>query len=206
LQDAIENPESYGKSFANKFLTSVVPLSGFRGQLTRAEDEVIRSPDTTLESIQSTIPGLSDDVRPRLNVFGEKATRDTGLPQPLEFLSNFLSPVDVRQVKDTPLSEELFRLRDSIQVGFPSKSITVNNTKVELTPDEQNEFIEISGQRIKERLEKAIESESWDSRPDEAKAKFVKKLIEDSREQAKKKLIRESERIRTELKRAREEK
>jgi hypothetical protein len=204
LQDALENPESFGKSFANKFLTSVVPLSGFRGQLTRAEDEVVRSPSTLSESVKSTIPGLSDEVRPRLNAFGEESTRDTGLPQPLEFLSNFLSPIDIRQVKDTPISQELFRLRDSIQIGLPSKSFTVNNAKIELTSDEQNELIKVSGQRIKERLEQAIESESWATRSDEAKAKFIKKLIEDSREQAKKALIRQSDRIKDQIKQSRQ--
>jgi hypothetical protein len=206
LQDALQNPETFGKSFANKFLTSVIPLSGFRGQLTRAEDEVVRSPDTLSESVKSTITGLSDEVRPRLNVFGEESTRDGGLPQPLEFLSNFLSPVDVREVKDTPLSQELFRLRDSIQIGFPSKSFTVGNAKVELTPDEQNELLKISGSRIKQRLEQAIQSEAWSSRLDEAKAKFIQKLIEDSREQAKKQLIRQSDRIKDQIKQSRQAK
>ena len=203
LQDALDNPESFGKSFANKFLTSLVPLSSFRGQVTRAEDEVVRNPDTLSESIKSTVPGLSDEVRPRLNALGEESNRDTGLSQPLEFLSNLLSPVDIRQVKDTPLSQELFRLKDSIQIGLPSKTLTVNNAKIELTPDEQNEYLKLSGSRIKERLEKAVESEGWASRSDEAKAKFIKKVIDDSREQAEKELIHQSDRIKDQIKQSR---
>jgi hypothetical protein len=204
LQDALENPETFGKAFANRFLTSVLPLSALRGQLTRAEDETIRKPDTVSESIKTTLPGLSDNVRPRLNVFGEEATRDTGLPQPLEFLANFLSPVDIRQVEDSPLSKELLRLKDDIQIGFPSKSFTVNNTKVELTPDEQNQYLEVSGQRIKQQLERAVQSEGWASRSDEAKAKFIKKVIETERERAKKLLVRQSDRIKSQIRQARD--
>lgn len=205
VQDALENPESFGKSFANKFLTSTVPLSGFRGQLTRAEDETIRSPETLGESIKSTIPGMSDEVRPKLNVFGEEATRDTGLPEPLEFLSNFLSPVDVREVKDTPLSQELFRLKDQIQIGFPSKSFTVNNAKITLTPDEENELLKLSGQGIKEKLENAVESQRWERMPDERKVELIKDVIEKERERAKKLLIRQSDRIKDQIKQARKQ-
>lgn len=205
LQDALENPETFGKAFANRFLTSVLPASSLRGQLARAEDEVVRSPQTVGESIKASVPGLSDEVRPRLNVFGEESTRDTGLPQPLEFLSNFLSPVDVRAVKDSPLSKELMRLKDDIQIGFPSKSFTIGNVKIELTPDEQNEYLKESGSRIKSRLETAVGSQAWASRSDEGKAKFIKKVIEVERDRAKKLLVRRSDRIKDQIKQSRRE-
>lgn len=195
LQDALADPENFGKTFATRFLTSLVPLSSAQRQITQAADETIRSPATLGESLKASTPSLSDEVRPRLDVLGQESVRDTGLPQPAEFLARLFSPVDVRQVRETPLETELARLQDQVQIGFPAKSFTVNGRKVDLSPDEYNDLLKLSGEQVRTVLTKAIATDQWAKRRDDAKVEFIKRSIETAREQAKNKLIRSSDRI-----------
>lgn len=199
LQAAMENPESYGKSFINQFLTSAVPLSAAQGQLARSLDTTVRKPDTVVESIEANTPGLSQNVRPRLNNLGEPSTRDTGLPQPIDFLSNFLSPIDIRKIKDSPVEDALMSLVDSVQIGAPGKSITYKNAKVQLTPDEYNQLAEESGKLIREKLASVVETSAWQNSTDEKRAKFVENLVSKARTQVKDKMLKQNERIRSEL-------
>jgi len=191
ILEAINNPESYGEAWAERFLTTLRPLSSLQSQLARAVDETVRAPDTVKEAFKSQTPGLSDDIRPRRTALGEESSRDTGLPEAIEFLSNFLSPVDISKSKDSELSNELLRLRDVVQVGFPSKTITIGKNKVRLDPDEYDFLLKIAGESTKKILDRAVESPRWDKKPDSVKAEFIKRIVEEQRAVAKKKLLRE---------------
>lgn len=200
VQRAIENPEVFGGQLIRDIMRAAIPLSAAQGQLTRAVDETVRAPETLGEDIKAQTPGLSQQVRPRLSALGEEATRETGLGEIPAFLSNFLSPVDIRETRTTPLKEELLRLQDQVQIGFPSKTITIKNKKIELTPDEQTELLKIAGEAIKKRLEKAMESTRWENLPDEKKVEFIEDVVREERKKARAKLIRGTERIKEELK------
>lgn len=190
FQQALADPEIFGKAFLQRFASSLIPATGFRGQLTRAIDDTVRKPDTTIEKIKSEIPGLSDEVKPRVTTLGTEATRETGLSQPFDFLSRFLSPVDISPDRSTPLTDELLRLEDLVQVGFPARTFSVNNRKIELDDDQYNELQQIAGEGIKEKLERQIESRNWEKLSDEAKSERIKRIVEQERASARKQILR----------------
>lgn len=70
LMDLIEDPEKSGKKFAMLVATGFVPnvLRDVRNQT----DPTVRKPTTIAEAIENMLPGLSQEVLPRVTVFGRE--------------------------------------------------------------------------------------------------------------------------------------
>lgn len=177
LQDALEDPERWGAAFAQKLATSLMPMSSARGQIARAIDPVIRQPATIGESLKAGQPFASEGVRGRLDAFGEQSKRGGSV------LSRLFSPAAMSDVKDTPLEDELYRLRNDIQIGFPSKTVTIQRKTVSLTPDEYDELLSKSGQQIKTALTRRIRASDWRATPDEMKARIIQNIVNAERAQ-----------------------
>ena len=84
--NAIHDPSRYGDRWVQSFGGTVVP-SGV-SQLARTIDPVLRKPENFIEKIKSRTPGLTSDIPPRRNTFGEIIKRWEG-----SFEERFLSPV-----------------------------------------------------------------------------------------------------------------
>ena len=189
LQDALDDPERYADAFARKLATSAMPLSSLQGQVARATDPTIRQPDSVLESIKANVPGKSRELPARTNVFGEESKRESGLSEGGDILARLFSPVMMSKVKDTPMERELFRLRGSVQVGFPGRSVTIDGGRYELTREEYKRLVELSGGLIKRWLERRVDNASWMGQPDETKADEIRDAVIQARKEARDALL-----------------
>lgn len=186
LQDALENPGERAQAFGEKMLTSAMPLSSLRGQVARAVDPVIRQPKTYTEALEAGDPFLSTNVRARKDAFGDEAQRGGN------WLSRLFSPITISEIKDSPLEDELFRLRNDVQVGFPGKTVTIRGKSVALTPEEYDRVLTESGQAIKARLTERIQDRGrWDGMSDDRKIAIIKDVIDTSRAQVRSKALRD---------------
>lgn len=82
LLNAIQD-EKRVSSFAANLLGGLIPSPV--GAVARATDPYLRQPDTLVERLKTKIPGLSEEVSPRLNLFGEPIERT---PSGVESLIN----------------------------------------------------------------------------------------------------------------------
>lgn len=100
LMNAIEEPERYGGRFTRNLVSSLaVPASSLSRNIAKSMDRTVRKPESTIQSIQANIPGLSKRVPAVESEFepGGEATRKS--PAIQEFL-----PIKTSRELDTPES------------------------------------------------------------------------------------------------------
>lgn len=176
FMDVIDNPSRYGGKYFKNFAGSFVP--NIAGSAARAIDPTVRQQNTFAESIQAKIPGLSDDLHPKLDHFGREIKRPGG-----EGVSGaatrFLSPVSVATPKPEKADLEIERLGLSVQP--PSRSITVAGEKIEIPGDQYEAYSKRAGQMAFKRIQSLVSASNYDKIPDEEKKDLIRKVFTESR-------------------------
>jgi len=147
LMNAMEDPEHSGGNFIQRWATGLIPYSGTMRAATQATDVTIRQPRGIAESIKAGIPGLSQTVPAKIDIFGETITRE----------SPFWSPIYVTTEKDGRLNQELNNL--GLNFGFVGGSIS----GTELTEEQTREYRILAGNVLKDYLSRAIDSSEYQS-------------------------------------------
>lgn len=100
-------------SYLQRMAASVVPASV-------ANIERFLSPEMSatygfLDRVKSRIPGYSDDLPPRRNIFGEPIVLEGGIGP------DIMSPIYTSTAKDDPIADEM--VRQQVAVGMPRRQI-----------------------------------------------------------------------------------
>jgi len=183
MLNAFQDPKRYGGSFSNRLAGSMIP--SISGAGARALDPVVRQKNTMGEAIQSRIPGMSQNLLPRQDVFGEDMQySDVGLGTGL---NPFFNPVNPREAKDSPLNTELDRLFQNysgLALGDPSKTASISGTgiKIDMTPEEYRGMLQQTGGVIKGALEKVVAAPAYETMSDYDRSKAINNIIGKVRE------------------------
>ncbi len=167
--DALTDEEKRSTLF-ERTAEGLIPFSGARRFATQLTDKTIRKPEGFIETVKANVPGLSQQVPPRLDVFGQEPTRS---------LSQRISPVGVTQEKQDIVESELKRLK--INLGFPSKSIAGQD----LTRDEYDRYVETAGKTLKDVLEQLMNGSEWQTLNDRQKEQIIERAETKVREKVK---------------------
>jgi hypothetical protein len=116
----------------------------------RGLDDTVRQPEGIAQTVASRIPGLSDEIAPKISPFGDDVKREGGLAGAL------LNPLPYRTENDDPLLAEMERL--GLAPKFAGKTFKSNGLSVKRTPEEQRDFQRIYGWYQKRNLGKALNS------------------------------------------------
>tara|TARA_R110000796_G_scaffold242899_1_gene365213 strand:- start:55 stop:3306 length:3252 start_codon:yes stop_codon:yes gene_type:complete len=120
--------------WAKRLVGSVVP--SVVASVEREVDPTMRAANTYLDAIKSRIPGFSDDLPPRRNIWGEPVVLEGGIGP------DIMSPIYVSSVKDDKVAEEI--IRQQTPLSMPSRVIKAGNSTVELTPEQYDRLIMLS--------------------------------------------------------------
>lgn len=101
--EALEHPDQQVQSILKNFARSTVP-AGVRA-VERIKDPTLQETRTLLDQIRSGVPGWSETLPPRRNLFGEPIVLEGGLGPDL------LSPIRLSMKKDDPVIQELVRAK-----------------------------------------------------------------------------------------------
>lgn len=164
---------------------------------TQSQDNAVR--DTTgsgsLEDrlygrIASAVPGLSDQLPQRYDVYGRPQERQNAGP-------DMFSRTQTRMAEDDPVIQELGRLAettDKVLVGAPSKSnIKVNGVARRLTAEEFQDYQHLSGYWIVESLRQEMQNPEWQQLSDAEKIDTIKDIKNDMRAAAREYLFQTDE-------------
>ena len=121
------------KGFLEQELPTILPYSTALGQATRFNDPVLREVNSVLDAFKAKVPGYSDTLPPRRNLWGEALALGGGLGPDL------ISQIYTSTQKIDPVSQELVRLQ--LPIGMPTK----NMNGVPLTPHEYDAFVVLQG-------------------------------------------------------------
>ena len=189
---ASTDPESSNwklNNWLNRLGGSMVP--SFVASVERQISPEISATYDMIDRIKSRIPGMSEGLPPRRNIFGEVIVPSGGLGP------DIISPIYTNEVKDNPVADEM--VRQQVPIGMPRR--TVNG--VELDAEQYDQYIlyyagEGLGRgipRLKTALSNLIKSPGYRNAtdgPDGGKSLLIRSVFANYRSAAQKKLFEEN--------------
>jgi len=211
--DALNDPERRLPSFLERLGSSLVPnfiastnRTGIVGGvgITGEADHLMRETDSLLDAIRAKLPGLSTNLPPRRNWFGEPITYGMGVGP------DVVSPFQTRTSEGTLVNSEVNRLaREHGFTASMSPYKAIGTTK--LTPEQRDRFIVLAtgdpnrnGRNLRDDLDRLMQTRKYQQADDsrDGKQSLIRQLIADRRERAKKALLREQPELRDAIKAA----
>lgn len=171
---AVTDSDRYGDAYVRNFLSSFVPFSVGMSQMARASDPYSRQARTLMDAIKMKIPGLSEQLYARRDLWGEQVANKEVLG-PAGFSALYESKLNT-----DPVNQELLRLN-----RFP-KQPDRKIRGIELTDQQYDDYTRISGRLAKMRLNSLVSQPVFSAVPDAQKMMAIKNVIEKSRETARK--------------------
>jgi len=169
--EGLADPGRYAGNWIERLASSFAVPAGVAG-VARSIDPVARQRNSIGEAIQARVPGMSDKLLPRRDVFGEPIENGSLGP-------DFLSPFWESEAKGDPVIGEMLRIGKS--VSAPGKQYTEDGERVDYEPEVYDRYHEISGRLVYNGLFDLIASPSYGKMSDTARRKAAKKVIRDAR-------------------------
>lgn len=174
LVEGLSDPGRYADNWLQRTIGAFAVPAGVAGAA-RAIDPVARKRESVLDAVLARIPGLSDNLLSRRDVFGEPVKLDNLGP-------DFLSPFAQTEARNDPVVAEMMRIGKS--VSAPGKQYTQDGEKLDYTPEQYDRYHEIAGRLSYNRLLALIGSPQYARLDDAARQKASAKAIADARRDA----------------------
>lgn len=177
LMEAMQDPERNAANFVRQYATSAVPFSGLQRNIAQAIDPTVRKPGSALESVKAIIPGVSQSVPPRLDVYGQPVQRDGNWFQ----RGMAVAPLALSPSKADPIDALLSDLGIGLQV--PRPVINISDRRVPLSDEQTTTLVQAIGQERRNRLEQLVRDGNFQRLNLDTKAKFVRRALGQATEQ-----------------------
>ncbi|MEZ5688780.1 MAG: thermonuclease family protein [Caenibius sp.] len=172
--EGLADPGRYAGNWLERTASAFAVPAGVAG-VARAIDPVSRKRDSIGDAIKARVPGMSQDLMPRRDVFGETIENDSLGP-------DFISPFWQSMAKNDPVVAEMLRIEKS--VSAPGKQYTEDGERVDYTPTQYDRYHEIAGRLTYNQLLALVGSDGYATLDDNAKRKAAKKAIASARKTA----------------------
>lgn len=216
ITEVFSDPKRYSDRFLNRFAGSFVPAGS--AALERAGDPALEEVFNMADALKSRIPGMSDSVPNRLNVWGEEIktfypSGDALTDATGERVASLFNPVYYSAGK--PAELDRFLLRNGFSVSMPDKTQTLDGVRVDLRdfPEIYSRFVKLAagheledtaisakygGRTLKEELTDIVTGDSMystvflsDFTEAEEQQQLISRIQSDYREAARDQLLRE---------------
>jgi hypothetical protein len=166
----MSEPDRYGGRFLQGLAGSMVP--NVIGQPTAMSDPYVRQVNSMLEAVQSRIPGLRQELAPKIDWLGE--------PVPTKERVGVVGPSRTQKVSEDKVRQEADRLGISV-ADAPKKTQIGKGTgktgQVEFTPEERTKFAQIGGEFAHKILGNIVNAEGYEAIPDRVKKQIFSKVM-----------------------------
>jgi phage FluMu protein gp41 len=164
------DPERHLESYTQKLAGSVIPAGV--AAVEKGVDPELRDAQTVVDVLKSRMPGLSKDLPYRVNLWGDKISREGGM------VARIASPVYTSKLKGNKIDKEMQKLK--LYIGSPSRSID----NIKLSPKQYLRYATKSGRHAKKLLLKKIDAPEWNRMKDDAKEVTIRTVIRATRQAA----------------------
>lgn len=165
---AADDPERFGSAFIKRLAGSVAVPTGV-AQIARTMDPTARETPDILSTIQSRLPGLSDNLLPKRDVWGRPIVNEGGLGP------DIVSPIWTSADKNDPITREALRVDATI--SKPQKG--------DLTAEQYDRLQEVSGSVGRKWLGQLIASPEYQALDTESQADEIGDVMKRARKAAK---------------------
>lgn len=188
------------ESYANQFVPTLF------GQIARTIDPTRRSTsgdpnspvsknlDSVMRAFMAKTPGASFLLEPNLDQWGREQKQNPAADNPmLSLINNAFLPWYSRQNNETPVDEEINRLREatgeqSVIPSYASRYYTIDGVKTDLSPSDYTTYQRTKGQTAYKTIEQMLDNSGYKQLSDTEKAKVIEKVYDYSNELAKAKV------------------
>lgn len=170
LVEALEDPDRSAGTFVNRTLGTVVPTGV--AQVARTLDPTARETPDALSYIQSRIPGLSDNLLPKRDVWGQPIVNEGGVGP------DIISPIWTSTDRKDAITEEALRVGATISP--PSR--TVGGEK--LSGPDYDRYQQVTGQLARRWVGDVINSPEYQAMPSDDQAEAIEKAMTAARKAA----------------------
>jgi len=185
--------------FMERMAGSIVPASV--ANIERTLSPELSATYTFLDKIKSRIPGYSDDLPPRRNIFGEPVVLEGGIGP------DIMSPIYTSTAKDDPVADEM--VRQQVAVGMPRRVIK----NVELDAQQYDRYVLLySGieaqTSLKDQLRTMFNSREYKNAsdgPEGGKALMIKSVFTAYRDMAQAQMLAEDDQLTNQITLAQEQ-
>lgn len=200
--EALNDPQRSAEKWTQRLAGSIVP-SGV-AQIGRINDPTVREVYSMMDAIKARTPGLSKDLPPRMDMWGEPLKSESGLGKAYDAFS----PIYTRQPTPEPIDQEI--LRNEVNIGMPPRKTSFDGVRIDMTqyPKEYARYVELAGNGVKhpawnmgakDFLNAVVTGKSplsiiyqmKSDGPDGGKDLFIRSTISDYREMARRQLLTE---------------
>lgn len=195
----MSDPKRYGESYVNNLIASFTPFTSLSSAIENVNDPVQRDTNSPWEAIEARIIGLSKDLPPRRDLWGDPIKNESGMGK----VYDFTSPITVRQENIDPIDKEIVRLgggpqRIKKRAVFDGVSVSFKQH-----PEVYDEYVRLSGNDFKhpawnmgakDYLNAVVSgnhamSSVWSILPDEGRREFIKNTVTDYRKLAQQQIL-----------------
>ena len=169
LIQAVEDPDRYGARYVRGQLATLVPFSTGMAQIARAADPYAREARTTMDAIRARIPGMSESLLPRRDLWGNP------LPNSDALGAAGLTSIMETRAKSDPVTAAMLRLQ-----YYPSQPERKLNG-VPLSDQQYDDFSRIAGRMAKMRLDALVNTPGFSALPDGVQTKTMQGIFENAR-------------------------
>jgi hypothetical protein len=177
LIKAVEDPARYGEAYIKNFISSFIPFSVAMSQMARASDPYSRDARTVVDAIKSKVPGLSQSLMPRRDVWGEILPSRESLGPP------GITAIWEQKTNDDPVNIALLNL------GIHPAAVGRKIRNVELTEEQHDDWARLAGRLAKLRMNAIVQSSAFQNMPAPIKHDLVVEQLRQSREVARNMLM-----------------
>ncbi len=172
--EGLSDPGRHAEGWIQRTVGAFTVPAGVAG-VARAIDPVARKRESIGDAIKSRVPGMSSDLLPRRDVFGEEVGIDSLGP-------DFLSPFWQSQAKNDPVVAEMLRIGKG--VSAPGRQYTEDGERLDYSPQRYDRYHEIAGRLTYNRLLALIGSGEYSRMNDAAKRVAATKAVAAARKAA----------------------
>ena len=170
--EAVNDPDRYLDNLVSR-TAGAIAVPSIVAQVARTNDPIMREARGPMDRLRSRIPGLSDDLKPRRDVFGRPMQQQEAIGPDLA------SPLFAGTARRDPTVAAL--LDAGAHVTKPQRKIGDR----ELTDVEYDRYQEFTGKKAKPRLDELVQTGDWRGMSDEDKQDAVSALMKAARKEAK---------------------
>ncbi|HWV59143.1 MAG TPA: hypothetical protein VN034_00700 [Sphingopyxis sp.] len=169
---ALDDPDRFGDAFIKRFAGSATVPTGV-AQVARTLDPTARMTPDVKSAIQNRIPGMSDDLLPKRDVWGRPIEKEGGLGP------DIMSPIWTSTEKGDPATWEALRVGATIS----PPSDRVNGQK--LDPKVYDQLQAVTGPLAHEWVSELIKAPEYRSLDLDGQAKAIKFVMEKAKDAGK---------------------
>lgn len=164
------------ENWVNNLVASAMPYSSMQSTIVRGVDPVMRDAQNTLEKIKKRIPGLSEDLPCKQNIYGECVRLDSELSERV-----FL-PWRTQELQPTYEDNEI--RQNEVNIQMPDRYLGSGRFKVELDTEQYHDFVLFAGSGLRQDLQILMMGDEYQNAttgPDGGRAALIRGVVRDHR-------------------------